>query len=291
MSIVKKRFQNSSNAIAFLEMLSLSNNQTFIFRGHADVNYRLENTWQRHRKVPHESWMSDIDEAMEMFKVGLEKLGKLSHNNQNRFEALEFGRHHGVPTPCLDFSYSPYVALFFAFDGVKYKYGQSKNSYSVIYALNIDQLACEWARKKCSKNKLKNDFNEIHDIFLRPSEDQFRTGYPGNFLQFIPFPGKSNLRMQRQLGALLFDTIDYRAIGKKDFEEFVENISEAGVSEPGSEKQGDPILYKIFLNQKMIGDIFQRLELMNITGGFLYDNADGVARDIKNAYYYNPKFF
>jgi len=30
---------------------------------------------------------------------------------------------------------------------------------------------------------------------------------------------------------------------------------------------------------------------MNITGGFLYDNADGVARDIKNAYYYNPKFF
>lgn len=29
---------------------------------------------------------------------------------------------------------------------------------------------------------------------------------------------------------------------------------------------------------------------MNMTGGTLYGDADGVALDIKNAYNYNPKF-
>jgi len=40
----------------------------------------------------------------------------------------------------------------------------------------------------------------------------------------------------------------------------------------------------------MCRKVFEKLELMNITGGNLYGDADGVALDIKNAYNYNPKF-
>jgi len=97
--------------------------------------------------IPYESWMSDIDEALENYKVGLGKLGIESPNHLDRLELLEHGRHHGAPTPCLDFSYSPYVGLFFAFNGVRINYYSKKNHYSVVYALNINQLALEWAKK------------------------------------------------------------------------------------------------------------------------------------------------
>lgn len=290
MTIISKRFQNAKGAILFLEELVYGMKDTVVFRGHSNAEHRLVNTWQRHRSIPYESWMSDIDEALEMYKVGLEKLEIESHNYLDRFGSLEHGRHHGVPTPCLDFSYSPYVALFFAFNGVRINYESKKKHYSVIYALNVNQLAFEWAKKtnppKDNTDKFYNAYKEFQDA----GEKFLENGFPANELQFIPFPGKSNIRMQKQLGALLYDTLNYSYMGVKDLEEYIEKSTETPVLENGETKAGEPILYKIHINQQCTGDIFQKLELMNMTGGNLYCDADGVALDIKNAYNYNPKF-
>lgn len=284
MSIVTKRFQNAKGAIAFLEALAYESNDTIVFRGHEKSEYRLVNTWQRHRAVLHEPWNTDIDEALMAYKVGLEKLGIKSFDHTNRFEALEHGRHHGVPTPCLDFSYSPYVALFFAFNGVRIP-RKKKKPYSVIYALNVNQLAEVRAKELHDPRTDCDAFYKAFHSFQWPKREDVENGFPANTLQFIPFPGAANKRMQRQLGCLIYDTLWYKHMGLKDLEDYIEQETETTKTLPGR-----PILTKVFINQSAASDVFARLELMNITGGNLYDSADGVALDIKNAYNYNPKF-
>lgn len=290
MSIKIKRFQSAQGAIQYLEKLALGSSDTIVYRGHSNEKFRLVNTWQRHRKVPHEPWMTDIDEAMTKFRIGVEKLGIKSHNHEDRFEALEHARHHGVPTPCLDFSYSPYVALFFAFNEVRRDYESKKHGYSVVYSLNITQLAQAWARLVADPKTENDKFYKAYWDFQNPPEKFLEKCYPAGFLQFFPFPGKNNVRMQRQLGALLYDTLHYKRMGLSDLEEYIEQIAEPKVHNGITEMPGEPTLYKVYINQKSISEVFKRLELMNITGGNLYNSADGVAMDIKNHYYYNAKY-
>lgn len=289
MGIVTKKFQNAKGAIAFLESLAYESNDTIVFRGHGKSEYRLVNTWQRHRAILHEPWSTDIDETLMAYKVGLEKLGIKSFEHTDRFEALEHGRHHGVPTPCLDFSYSPYVALFFAFNGVRVP-REKKKPYSVVYALNVNQLAEARAKEQYDPRTNSDAFYSALHNFQWPKQEYFENRFPPNTLQFIPFPGAENKRMQRQLGCLIYDTLWYSRMGLKDLEDYIENRSETPFFDGKNTVPGKPILTKVFINQSAAPDVFARLELMNITGGNLYDSADGVALDIKNAYNYNPKF-
>jgi len=44
MSIKKKYFQSTTKALAFLDELANDRRETFIFRGHSNMEHRLENT-------------------------------------------------------------------------------------------------------------------------------------------------------------------------------------------------------------------------------------------------------
>lgn len=287
MSIKNRYFQSTKTAMEFLDDLAFNRTETFVFRGHANSEHRLVNTWQRERKIPHEAWMSDIDEALTKYKVCLQKLGLASFDHNARFEAMEYGRHHGVPTPCLDFSYSPFVALFFAFNGVRTQYGSKKKNYSVVYALNVQQLAANWAKMHMHVK----DHHETFTSFICPDKSLFDSGFPADCLQFIPQPGSKNPRMQRQMGNFIYDTLNYKYRNMKDLEEFIGQMKESDVHTGTTVEPAEPTLYKIHINQTCTGNILQRLELMNMTGGYLYGDADGVAMDIKNTYNYNSKTF
>lgn len=289
MSIENQYFDVSIEAFDFLDSLALAKTD-FIFRGHTKEEYKLTTTLNRHRKIPHESWSSDIDEMIDQFRVGLTKLGILPFESDRRLDWLKYARHHGVPTPVLDFSYSPYMALFFAFNGVRINYDAKEKEYTVIYALNINKLAWLWATLFLNPKEKYDEVMKRYNEFLYPKGELFKNGFPGPWMQFIPFPGKYNSRMHRQQGALLYDTLNYDYLKVENLDELIEKHKEPDTSLPnGGIEKSEPTFYKIFINKKCVSDIFAKLELMGINGGFLYENSDGVAQDVINSYNYNSK--
>ena len=282
-------FDNLDEATSLLKKLAIEKHD-YIFRGHTKESYRLTTTLSRHRSIPHESWSSDIDNMIDMFRVGLAKLDILPFISDDRQDWLEYARHHGVPTPALDFSYSPFVALFFAFNGVRENFESPISEYAAVYAISISKLAWIWATLFDNPKEKYQEVMERKHTFLYPPKNLFEQGFPGPNLQFIPFPGKYNKRMHRQQGALLYDTLDYRHLRVADLDELIEKHKEPDTGLPdGSVEKSDPTVYKICINKKCVSEVFSLLELIGINGGSLYLTADGVAQDVSNTYNYNSK--
>jgi hypothetical protein len=201
----------------------------------------------------------------------------------NRRSRLEFGRHYGIPSPLIDFSYSPYVASFFAFNGVR-PYDVEETDQCAIYCVNMFAVAGVWARIVARGFDGKIDgtkFTEEHNRFLYDPDDLFQDGYPPGLLRFIPSPASWNRRMRRQLGCFLYDSLDYGLHGIKDFEEFLSQQEVHGTP--------DIMLTKVLVRQKLGREVMERLDVMNVSGTHLYDDHEGAAIDVINAYNYDRK--
>ena len=104
----------------------------WVYRGHSNKDWRLETSLDR--------YLTSIQEGREDYKIGnyyhlirqiiphihslttfrfkkidLDDLSYDPRSAPPHYELLSFVRHLGFPSPLLDWSYSPYVAAFFAF--------------------------------------------------------------------------------------------------------------------------------------------------------------------------------
>lgn len=278
--IKEKKPKDADELVDFLE--KVARESSFIFRGQ-NRNYHntqestdgLTTPYRRIYKSPLEPWMAGypVDQCLERFYDGLSRINFTGVETSANRNLIELARHYGAPVPLLDFSYSPYVALFFAFNGWKIE----NNSEAVIYALNIDSFASAWIKQR----ETKEDFAKEYHAFLRGVS--FEGGFPSDNIGFIPSPSKWNKRMQRQQGVFLFDTLDYEKRNKVGLEHLISDLKEV-------EGTKAPIMYKIIIDvKKCICTVFEKLELMNIKGSILFDDPVGVVMDICNEYYYNPR--
>ncbi len=118
---------------------NLLNQDQYIWRGHASEKWNLVSTLDRLIDE------KDIDicrgmiihKQLENFKKAV--LGRRGTNPRDLsfFEWFALGQHYGLATPLLDWTSSPYVAAFFAFQELTGKEGDQKK---VIWGLNQNRI-------------------------------------------------------------------------------------------------------------------------------------------------------
>ncbi len=279
MSIKVLRPTSLDCALAVLNELALKK-EDIVFKGLSDPSWRICSTLSRYSVVPHESWDPHIDEMLSHFLTNLRSIGEfLPEIARDRRARLEYGRHYGVPSPLIDFSLSPYVALFFAFNGTRRDRNKPEQKV-LVSALDVSALGLGWAKKTGNLDE------EYQRFMYEQPEPIFENGYPADVLKYIRFPASWNRRMQRQMGVFIYDALNYANMRLKDLEDFIEKLKEPKDATTGITS---PTLTKVFIPRSLAPDAFSQLELMGVTATKLFDDHSGAAADVCNAYNYNRK--
>jgi len=105
-------------------MLTIDNDfrchKEYIFRGQADAKWKLETTLNRAFKKNSflkKDYSSYAKEYFTSFKQNIRGRVSVTYNPLNNDEIWSIGQHHGLYTPLMDWTFSPYVAIFFALQG------------------------------------------------------------------------------------------------------------------------------------------------------------------------------
>ena len=121
-----------------------TNGVQFIFRGHRRYDWNLLPTLGRLTEngiVSAELAAKQLDLFKRAVRGRLKDTSLLVEAEQED-ELWSVGQHHGLMTPLLDWTYSPYVALFFAFAKEDQR-GEEDNPYRAVYVLNKSFVAVD----------------------------------------------------------------------------------------------------------------------------------------------------
>jgi hypothetical protein len=130
----------------------------YVFRGHADRTWKLESTLTRLGQRVSKDLKADFLEKVQLknFRIRIRGLRGTNPQSLNDNELWSLGQHYGLCTPLLDWSESPYIAAYFAFEGAN----SCSGGWRTIFALN-------WADIAPKVNELRSDGFE----FIEPLQD------------------------------------------------------------------------------------------------------------------------
>ena len=246
----------------------------FAFRGLTNAGFGLTTTLQR-MGGPYERLETHLVRNFSKYAhdmVASTNPGLvLSPNGNSLWNWLIIGRHHGLPTRVLDWTYSPYVALHFATENVQY---ENSPVNGVIWC--IDYKKAHMLLPERLQSTLNSSISEVFtvdmlaqiaddlDAFNLYSGDSERSKHVVIFFE----PPSLDERVINQ-----FSLLSMMSIPTTMLDEWLEKHAE--------------LCYKIVLPAKIKWEIRDKLDQANINERILYPGLDGLCRWLRR--YYGPR--
>jgi len=244
------------SAYEYIEGLICKNSNIlnrYFFRGQSVSSWKLETSITRLVKGDNIS----EEKAIYHERQGLNEFKSMAHLTDERLVYDPFMedialyidmQHYSCPTRFLDWSKSPYIALYFA---VSDSFNDDCSLYVwdyLFYMINMKELHM--------------NFKELPPADLFEFEDY-------NLVQIF-LPTKKNERLYRQQGVF--------SVSNNIIEAHCELIDSIG-----NELSKDSGLSKIVISKESKMEILDRLKYMNITANSLFPGLDGIGKEIRES--------
>ena len=237
---------------------------SWTFRGHCDARWKLESTLARRFKstgIHPRAWPEQERRILRIFKRKAHLFLDHIPDDKDSFRWLGMMQHHGAPTRLLDFTWSFYVAAFFALEGA--------TSDAAIWAVNLNAL---YEPLKLAGRRSKVS----HDDLIPKIEGNYERYFLDNKFSFAVYgePTIMNQRLIAQSGTFIIPST---------LSEPVENIL-SHYSHP------KPLIKYVLATRKLRAIAMRKLYSMNVTYYTLFPGLDGLARSMGFESEYNWAF-
>jgi len=267
------------------DVKSIFNNasEQWIFRGQTDSSWGLSTTLDRFKNRV----ISDASieaSAIALFKEKAKEYEKVTkYGPRTTVEWLYIMQHYGLPTTLLDWTFSPFVASFFAFrDLVPYQPSKDQPSNVAIWAVNqkwckhraLERIRMIDGYSATAKTDDLTEENAFNDIFLDCYKHDLHFVYPivSNSERFFE-------RIIAQKGLFLRQGNTFSNFEDNLFFE-EENLSLGAdrISELIDERE--KFIVKFIIPGIINNDVMNDLKTQNITMYTMFNSLDQYAADI-----------
>ncbi|HZW12201.1 MAG TPA: FRG domain-containing protein [Noviherbaspirillum sp.] len=256
--ITEKRVSEISELMHELNVLP----NHFVFRGQSDASWGLRSSLER---VLGTQWSSERARTFETYSLDIFRskyhiYSGNEHTPKSKLSWLSVMQHYGLPTRLIDFTTSPYIALYFALETYDPLSGKDFSIFAIDYSALMEE----------SINYIKtkdNKFSETRLSIYRKQDEIFdkvvdRYSYD---IAWVTEPIELNARIDRQSGTFLISG---------NLEKPIESII-------GLPTYNSTNIIKLTIASSLYQSVFVALRKMSINAKSIYGDLAGLAKSIK----------
>ncbi|HBL27340.1 MAG TPA: hypothetical protein DD490_10950 [Acidobacteria bacterium] len=269
---------------------------SWVFRGLKSSSYGLQPTIERQARFTGWDWSALEKHVSNEFKARARMHLSASLIPADELSWLALMQHHAIPTRLLDFTYSPFVALYFA---VRAGYEGPARTHVRLWAVDAeavkDKCSAWCAQRTAMKEEASrllpaspdpDDFQTQRDAVVAEAKNwgeiiekalvgtgKFRGELNRQGCVFAALPAAANPRLVSQQGVFLFNCAE-----DLDFQASLTKMMKGREARPGSLRPAVPAWCKTFdISVELIPEIEKRLFQMNIHEQSLFPDLEGLA--------------